>query len=80
MRSPQLAGLLQRPGIELNAGEDRLEVIGLPLENVGALAFAHGIELHELSVAHGSLENAYNQLTHGMVEYSAESARGAGSK
>lgn len=83
VRSPQLAalaGLLQRPGIELNAGEDRLEVIGLPLENVGGLAFAHGIELHELSVAHGSLENAYNQLTHGMVEYSAESARGAGSK
>ncbi|MGP9489736.1 ATP-binding cassette domain-containing protein [Glutamicibacter sp. AOP5-A2-7] len=83
VRSPQLAalaGLLRQPGIELNAAEDRLEVVGLPLENIGALAFAHGIELHELSIAHGSLENAYNQLTHDTVEYSAELARGAGSK
>ncbi|WP_404290688.1 ATP-binding cassette domain-containing protein [Glutamicibacter arilaitensis] len=80
VRSPKataLAGLLERTGIEVMAtAVDQLEVIGMPLEGVGSLAFAGGIELHELSVTHGSLENAYNQLTHDTVEYSAELSGG----
>ncbi|MGP9651318.1 ATP-binding cassette domain-containing protein [Glutamicibacter sp. AOP38-B1-38] len=84
VRSPQaaaLAGLLLQPGVEVNAtAGDRLEVIGMPLEAIGASAFAGGFELHELSVAHGSLENAYNQLTHDTVEYSTELAGRVGSK
>ena len=84
VRTPQAAeftGLLVQRGAEVSTlGEDRLEVSGMPLEDIGALAFASHVELHDLSTSHGSLEIAYNQLTHNTVQYSAELAKGAGIK
>ncbi|HJX78313.1 ATP-binding cassette domain-containing protein [Glutamicibacter sp.] len=80
-RAAALAGLLTQRGAKVStSGEGHLEVIGMPVERVGALAFAGGIELHELSIIHGSLENAYNQLTHDTVDYSAELTGGVRTK
>ena len=80
-RAAALAGLLAQQGAKVSTtGEDHLEVVGMPLERIGALAFAGGIELHELSIIHGSLENAYNQLTHDTVDYSAELTGGVTTK
>lgn len=78
VRSPQaaaLAGLLSGEGAQAIAGSHgQLEISGASMEQVGALACHAGIELHELSLARGSLESAYNQLTRDTVEFSADYA------
>jgi len=77
VRSPHvlaLADLLTSRNLKFRVVDEQLiEVIGLGLQATGALAFANGIELHELSAAHGSLESAYNQLTQESMEFSAPS-------
>jgi len=77
VRSPQvqaLADLLGQQGVQvLPAGAQAVRVTGLAVEEIGALAFAQHIELHELSAARGSLESAYNQLTHDSMEFTAPS-------
>ncbi|MFE6364334.1 ABC transporter ATP-binding protein [Streptomyces sp. NPDC057806] len=54
------------------AGEDRLLVSGLDASQIGALAAAGGVELHELALRQTSLEDAFMALTRDSVEYSAD--------
>ncbi|MGW0163390.1 ATP-binding cassette domain-containing protein [Mycobacterium sp. NPDC003323] len=72
VRSPQLdrlADLLP----EGRRDGDALLVDGLSTEQVGDLAAAHAIVLHELTAQHASLEDAYLTLTDESVEYRAGS-------
>ena len=66
VRSPtanRLAELLGQDGIEVMAvGDGRLAVVAAP-EQVGEIAAAHGIVLHELSVERASLEEVFLELT-----------------
>ncbi|WP_417234051.1 ABC transporter ATP-binding protein [Arthrobacter sp.] len=86
VRSPQsgalrsaleAAGLTVHPtgdGDRAGDGPDAtpsLAVTGGTLEQVGAIAFAHGLQLNELSVKRASLEQAYAELTGSSVEYSS---------
>ncbi|HXD29303.1 MAG TPA: ATP-binding cassette domain-containing protein [Arthrobacter sp.] len=48
-----------------------LVVTGGTLEQVGALAFTHGIQLTELSARRASLEQAYGELTAASLEYTS---------
>lgn len=78
VRAPQasaLAGALAGHGAEITeGGGNRLEISGLSLAEVGAIAFSNGFELHELSQARGSLESAYDQLTRDTVEFTSSTA------
>ena len=72
VRSPQLpalADLLGRNQIRVTAGDGSLIVHNAPIEQVGDLAGAAGITLHELAGVQGSLEEAFMQLTGDSVEY-----------
>jgi ABC-2 type transport system ATP-binding protein len=48
-----------------------LTVRGLTSDQVGDLAFEHGVRLHELTVVRASLEEAFMELTADSVEYRA---------
>ena len=75
VRSPRpatLAGALQRAGAEVSAQPDgSLSVRRLGVEQVGDVAFAAGVPVHELSRTTTSLEAAYYALTGEDVEYRA---------
>jgi ABC-2 type transport system ATP-binding protein len=75
VRTPQrtaLAGALQRAGAGVAMDPDgALQVRGLDAEQVGEVAFAIGVRLHELTRATTSLEAAYYALTGEDVEYRA---------
>ncbi|MFI6822775.1 ABC transporter ATP-binding protein [Micromonospora sp. NPDC050187] len=58
----------------LDAGADRLTLGGIDAADVGDLAFAMGIRLHELSAGTASLEDAYHRLTADSVEFTAAPA------
>jgi ABC-2 type transport system ATP-binding protein len=82
VRSPQLADLraaLVAANLAVNDVDGALEVVGAPIEQVGDVAGAAGITLHELTPQVGSLEEAYIQLTGDAVEYGGSRAHGAGS-
>ncbi|GAA2210898.1 ATP-binding cassette domain-containing protein [Nonomuraea monospora] len=65
-----LAALLRGAGITVDRyGENELEVTGAAIERVGDLAHEAGIRLHELRAKEASLEQAYQELTSGSVEY-----------
>ncbi|TYB65381.1 ATP-binding cassette domain-containing protein [Nonomuraea sp. PA05] len=65
-----LAALLRGAGIAVDRyGENELEVTGAAIERVGDLAHEAGIRLHELRAKEASLEQAYQELTSGSVEY-----------
>lgn len=51
-----------------------LEVLGSTSEQIGALAHATGIMLHELTPQQVSLEDAFMRITRDAVEYHAETA------
>ena len=51
--------------------DDTLTVHGLTSDQVGDLAFEHGVRLHELTVVRASLEEAFMELTADSVEYRA---------
>lgn len=51
--------------------DDALEVTGRTTDEIGELAGAHGIVLHELSPQQASLEQAFMEVTAGVVEYHA---------
>jgi ABC-2 type transport system ATP-binding protein len=75
VRSPQaplLAAALQRAGgnVELQI-DDSLRVDGLDVAQVGDVAFATGVRVHELARVTASLEAAYLALTGDDVEYRA---------
>lgn len=77
LRSPQpeaLRDALQQAGLAPVSGDGgTLEVDGASTEQVGELAAAHNITLHELSAQRASLEEAFMQMTAGSVEYHAHS-------
>ncbi|MBB6349016.1 ATP-binding cassette domain-containing protein [Nonomuraea muscovyensis] len=50
-------------------GENELVATGAPIERIGDLAHEAGVRLHELSPREPSLEQAYQELTAGSVEY-----------
>jgi ABC-2 type transport system ATP-binding protein len=73
VRTPQAAALVDRvrgPEVTVISVEAGLmEISGSTPEAIGEAAAAAGIALHELTPLHGSLEDAYMQLTADDVEY-----------
>ncbi len=72
VRSPQLDTLrlaLLDKGFEPAVAENVLTVAGVTTEQVGDIAAANSVVLHELSAQTGSLEEAFMQLTGDSVEY-----------
>ena len=73
VRTPQAAALealMRRFGATVTSTEaDVLEVQGSSAPAIGDAAAAAAIPLHELVPLHGSLEDAYMQLTADDVEY-----------
>ena len=47
-------------------------VQGLPVDQIGDLAFEHRIRLHELAPTQASLEEAFMELTADSVEFRAQ--------
>jgi ABC-2 type transport system ATP-binding protein len=75
VRSPQageLATLLRDQKATVTADGDVLSVVGPGAPRIGELAAAHGIVLHELVAEHGSLEEAFMEMTRESVEYHAQ--------
>jgi ABC-2 type transport system ATP-binding protein len=74
VRSPQLALLrsaLGQEGVTVRDEGESLIVSGMDIADIGDLAAAKGVALHELSPQRGSLEEAFIQLTGDSVEYHA---------
>ena len=77
VRSPEaarLAELLRGGGTTVTGTEgtpDGLTVTGLTTDEVGARAFAAGVELHELAARTSGLEEVYFRLTAGQEQYAA---------
>jgi len=75
VRSPQaseLRELVLGPAVAVSSDEPGvLEIDGLTSEQIGELAAAHGIVLHELVPHQASLEEAFMDLTRGELEYQA---------
>ena len=57
------------------ADDGSIEVRGMSTEQLGDLAFAEGIRLHELTAVRASLEEAFMELTASSVEYQADAPR-----
>jgi ABC-2 type transport system ATP-binding protein len=77
VRSPQLdelAAALASEGASLWRDDDAVEVVGISIERVGAIALRLGVPLYELSPQRASLEEAFMQLTADTCEYVAERA------
>jgi ABC-2 type transport system ATP-binding protein len=75
VRSPdatRLRALISGSGVTVAAdSEETLHVKGLPTDDIGRIAWQAGIPLLELSVARGSLEDAFMQATNDSTEYSS---------
>jgi ABC-2 type transport system ATP-binding protein len=68
--APELRRRLESRGASVDGPEPGLlEVAGLEAAAIGAVAAAHGLELHELTPHRASLEQAYMELTRDSVEY-----------
>jgi ABC-2 type transport system ATP-binding protein len=66
----QLRELILGDGISVTSDEPQvLEVAGLAAEQIGELALAHGIVLHELTPQQATLEEAFMTLTGDDVEF-----------
>jgi len=81
-RSPQqdqLAALVQAKGIETSNVDGYLELRGVTCSEVGDLAAANAITIHELFQEKASLEEAFMELTRDSVEYSAPPGASASS-
>jgi ABC-2 type transport system ATP-binding protein len=61
-----------RGAVVTNGTPHTLTVTGLETAAVGAIAFAHGVPLDELSLQRASLEAAFMEMTHDSVEYRAD--------
>ncbi|SCF45564.1 ABC transporter ATP-binding protein [Micromonospora mirobrigensis] len=79
VRSPQagaLRDLLLGPDVTVTSGEPGLlEVTGRGREQIGDLAAAAGLTLHELTATEASLEEAFMTMTRDAVEYHGETDR-----
>ncbi|MEU3896541.1 ABC transporter ATP-binding protein [Streptomyces sp. NPDC045251] len=76
VRTPEADALereLRRHGLRVDRGADlepdELIVVGATLREIGDLAFAHRVPVHELGMRRASLEQAYMELTADSVEY-----------
>lgn len=68
----RLRSLLTGPGVTITTeNAEEMLVTGLSARQIGEVAAAHGIALHELSSAAVSLEQAFMDLTRDAVEYAA---------
>ncbi|MEU0333450.1 ATP-binding cassette domain-containing protein [Streptomyces sp. NPDC006193] len=79
VRSPQtgtLRGMLAAAAQVRAESGDTLIVTGMEAAEIGALASAGGVELHELAPRRASLEKAFMDLTRDAVEYQAEKETG----
>jgi ABC-2 type transport system ATP-binding protein len=78
VRTPEaerLRELLVGPTVHITAvSPGRLEIIGLTSDEIGDLAAANMIPLHELIPHQASLEDAFMSLTHDSVEYQTSDA------
>jgi ABC-2 type transport system ATP-binding protein len=75
VRSPQadqLAAALTEQGIQSAPVDGYLEVTGAECAQVGDIAAAHRITIHELFEDRASLEEAFMELTRDSVEYHAD--------
>jgi ABC-2 type transport system ATP-binding protein len=70
-RAAELARLATGAGARVEADDGGLSVTGLTAPAIGDLAAAHGIAVHELVPRHGSLEDAYLELTGGSTQFRA---------
>jgi ABC-2 type transport system ATP-binding protein len=61
--APLGAAIAAAGGFAQHTAPDALEVRGLPIEQIGHLAFTAGVELHELSTRTFDLEDLFFQLT-----------------
>jgi ABC-2 type transport system ATP-binding protein len=69
-RSSELSRLLMGENVQVTSEDDgALSVSGMSAVNIGELAGASGIYLHELSPQMASLEDAFMELTRDSVEY-----------
>jgi ABC-2 type transport system ATP-binding protein len=75
VRSPEadrLAALLRdREGVRVSGGAGELELAGISAQEVGDLAFEHGIRLHELATRTATLEEAFLEATADAEEFQA---------
>ena len=75
VRTPEagrLRALLSGSGVTITADSaDKLHVRGLPTDDIGRAAWQANIPLLELSVARGSLEDAFMQATNDSTEFAS---------
>src|SRR3954463_14159513 len=72
-RATELVALVRADGVAVSSpGPGTLELRGIDAEQVGEIACAHGVPLHELSPRNASLEEAYMSLTQDAVEYRSD--------
>lgn len=71
--APRLATALQGPEVTITSTEQHhLEITGRTTDEVGEIAAAQGIALHELSTHGLTLEEAFMQITQNAVEYNTQ--------
>jgi ABC-2 type transport system ATP-binding protein len=68
----RLATLLRASDATVSIADGRLEVSGMVTSDIGDLAAAHNIALHELTPQEASLEDAFLALTADSVQFSAD--------
>jgi ABC-2 type transport system ATP-binding protein len=79
--SPQrrsLVPLLEAAGATVSGAAGEMTVTGIEASEIGRIAVANRIELHELSPRRATLETAFMELTEGTLEYEAALAVTAG--
>jgi ABC-2 type transport system ATP-binding protein len=74
-RAGELTSLLAGRGATVEVDGDELRVTGMDAADVGDLAAAQGIALHELTPQQTSLEEAFFELTDAAVDYHAGARR-----
>src|SRR6478752_1877386 len=82
VRSPDTARLkdvLIGPDVTVTAGDDRsrLDVSGLTAAQIGDIAAANGIAIHELTPQRASLEDAFMEMTNSSIEFHGGATPGA---
>jgi ABC-2 type transport system ATP-binding protein len=82
VRTPQLEALLaalRTAGLQANAVDGHIDVMGTTTDAVGDLAAANRLTVHELYTQRSSLEQAFMEMTRESVEYhAAEPTVGSG--
>jgi ABC-2 type transport system ATP-binding protein len=67
----QLTAALKRQKIDFKPEAGGLRIIGSKTDQIGDIAFAANVRLHELTARSASLEEAFLELTAGSAEYAA---------